>query len=69
MKNYIDAAVSRSRTTLSIFVAIMITGLVSYLAIPAELNPDVEVPIVITTIIHRAYRPRMLNDCCRSLPN
>ena len=39
MKNYIDAAVSRSRTTLSIFVAIMITGLVSYLAIPAELKP------------------------------
>ena len=57
MKNYIDAAVSRSRTTLSIFVAIMITGLVSYLAIPAELNPDVEVPIVITTIIHQGISP------------
>ena len=57
MKNYIDAAVSRSRTTLSVFVAIMITGLVSYLAIPAELNPDVEVPIVITTIIHQGISP------------
>jgi multidrug efflux pump len=57
MKNYIDAAVSRSRTTLSVFVAIMITGFVSYLAIPAELNPDVEVPIVITTIIHQGISP------------
>jgi multidrug efflux pump len=57
MKNYIDAAVSRSRTTLSVFVAIMITGFFSYLAIPAELNPDVEVPIVITTIIHQGISP------------
>ena len=57
MKNYIDAAVSRSRTTLSVFVVIMITGFVSYLAIPAELNPDVEVPIVITTIIHQGISP------------
>lgn len=57
MKNYIDAAVSRSRTTLSVFVATMITGFVCYLAIPAELNPDVEVPVVITTIIHQGISP------------
>ena len=57
MKNYIDAAVSRARTTLSVFVAIIITGFVCYLAIPAELNPDVEVPIVITTIIHQGISP------------
>jgi len=57
MKNYIDAAVSRARTTLSVFVAIMITGFACYLAIPAELNPDVEVPIVITTIIHQGISP------------
>lgn len=57
MKNYIDAAVSRSRTTLSVFVATIITGFVCYLAIPAELNPDVEVPVVITTIIHQGISP------------
>lgn len=57
MKNYIDAAVLRSRTTLSVFAAIMFTGFASYLAIPAELNPDVEVPIVITTIIHEGISP------------
>ncbi len=57
MKNYIDTAVSRSRTTLSIFVAIMLTGFGSYLAIPVELNPDVEVPIIITTIIHDGISP------------
>ena len=57
MKNYIDTAVSRSRTTLSIFVAIMLTGFGSYLSIPVELNPDVAVPIIITTIIHEGISP------------
>ena len=57
MKNHIDTAVSRSRTTLSIFVAVMLTGFGSYLAIPVELNPDVEVPIIITTIIHEGISP------------
>ena len=57
MKNYIDTAVSRSRTTLSIFAAIMLTGFGSYLSIPVELNPDVEVPIIITTIIHEGISP------------
>lgn len=57
MTNYIDAAISRSRTTLSIFFAVMLTGFVSYLAIPVELNPDVEVPIIVSTIIHDGISP------------
>jgi len=57
MTNYIDAAISRARTTLSVFVAIMLTGFVSYLSIPVELNPDVEVPIIISTIIHDGISP------------
>jgi multidrug efflux pump len=57
MKNYIDHAISRSRTTLSIFFAVMIAGLVAYGSIPVELNPDVEVPVVVTTIIHNGISP------------
>ena len=57
MKNYIDAAVSRSRTTLSVFAVIMITGFASYLAIPAELYPSVEVPNIVTTIMHQGISP------------
>ncbi len=57
MTSYIDAAISRARTTLSIFVAIMLTGFVSYLSIPVELNPDVEVPIIVTTIIFNGISP------------
>ena len=57
MQNYLDATVSRARTTLSIFAATMITGFISYLAIPIELNPDVQVPIIVTTIIHEGISP------------
>ena len=57
MINYIDTAVARSRTTLSVFVAIMVTGFASYLTIPVELNPDVDVPIIVTTIIHEGISP------------
>jgi multidrug efflux pump len=35
----------------------MATGFVSYLTIPVELNPDVSVPIIVTTIIHEGISP------------
>jgi multidrug efflux pump len=54
---YIKAATTRARTTLSIFAAIMATGFASYLSIPVELNPDVTVPIIVTTIIHEGISP------------
>lgn len=54
---YIKASVSRARTSLSIFVAIMLTGFVSYISIPVELNPDVSVPVIVTTIIHEGISP------------
>lgn len=57
MFSYIDYAISRARTTLSVFVATMITGFAAYLAIPVELNPDVEVPVIVTTIIHDGISP------------
>ncbi len=57
MLSYIGTAVSRSRTTLSVFAAIMVTGFVSYLSIPVELNPDVQVPVIVTTVIHEGISP------------
>ncbi|HAJ75914.1 MAG TPA: acriflavin resistance protein, partial [Gammaproteobacteria bacterium] len=57
MKTYIDAAISRSRTTLSIFAVTMVAGLASYLSIPVEMFPDIQVPIVVTTIIHEGISP------------
>jgi multidrug efflux pump len=57
MQNYIDAAISRSRTTISIFVVTILAGWVSFLSIPIEMYPDIQVPLVITTIIHEGISP------------
>ena len=57
MKTYIDAAISRSRTTVSIFVVTLLAGFASYLAIPVAMYPDVQVPMVVTTVIHEGISP------------
>jgi len=54
---YLDAAVSRARTTISVFIVIMLAGLGAYRAIPVELNPDVTVPVIVSTIIHEGISP------------
>lgn len=55
--NYFTTARERARTTLSIFAVIVLAGFLSYRAIPVELNPDVTVPVIITTIIHPGISP------------
>jgi multidrug efflux pump len=57
MLSYIDAAIQRSRTTISIFVVTMLAGLTSYFSIPIEMFPDIQVPVVVTTIIHEGISP------------
>ncbi len=54
---YLKASVSHARTTLSIFVVVALVGLVSYRTIPVELNPDVTVPVIITTIALQGISP------------
>jgi len=57
MKNYIDAAIKRSRTTISVFIVTLLAGLASYFSIPIEMYPDVQVPMVVTTVIHEGISP------------
>lgn len=55
--NYFKTARERARTTFTIFAVIVLAGFVSYRSIPVELNPDVTVPVIITTIIHPGISP------------
>ena len=41
----IEAAISRSRTTLMLFVLVLITGTISYITVPKESNPDITIPV------------------------
>lgn len=54
---YLKASVSHARTTLSIFVVIILAGVAAFRSIPVELNPDVTVPVVVTTIVHQGISP------------
>ena len=46
----IEAAISRSRTTLMLFVLILITGTISYITVPKESNPDITIPVAYTYV-------------------
>jgi multidrug efflux pump len=57
MVNYIAACMDRSRTILSLLTVIVLSGVMAYLSIPVESNPDVSVPIVIVTVPHEGISP------------
>ena len=53
----IDAAVSRSRTTLSALVLILATGFAAYVRIPKEADPDISIPIIYVNLHHEGIGP------------
>ncbi|MDP6872226.1 MAG: efflux RND transporter permease subunit [Alphaproteobacteria bacterium] len=57
MNAIIDAAVHHSRTVLSILVLVLIAGLGSYLTIPKESKPDINIPIVYVSMYHDGISP------------
>ena len=46
MHSIIDAALGRTRTVLSLLVFILIAGVYSYVNIPKESSPDINIPIL-----------------------
>ena len=53
----VDAAVSRTRTTMLILFAVVLAGSVARCAIPIEAEPRVEVPFFAITIVHEGISP------------
>jgi multidrug efflux pump len=53
----IDAAISRSRTTLLLMLMVVIAGLFARNAIPIANEPHIEVPFYIVTVIHEGISP------------
>lgn len=48
MKALINAAVDHSRTVLMVLSLLLISGVVSYISIPKEANPDIVIPLIYT---------------------
>lgn len=50
MKTLISAAMDRSRTTLLLFLFLLLGGMVAYQVIPKESNPDVTIPMIYVSL-------------------
>ncbi|MFC0217432.1 efflux RND transporter permease subunit [Pseudochelatococcus lubricantis] len=57
MANPVDYAISHARLTLAILIFLLIAGMMSYMAIPKEAEPDVKVPIVYVNVTQRGISP------------
>jgi multidrug efflux pump len=57
MSRFLDAAFDRSRTVILIFLALMVTGAMSYLSIPKEAEPDVTIPTMYISVYQDGISP------------
>ncbi|MGL6258405.1 efflux RND transporter permease subunit [Vibrio sp. WXL210] len=57
MWSIIDAALSRSRTMLTLLVLILIAGTLTYITIPKESSPDITIPIIYVSVGHQGISP------------
>jgi multidrug efflux pump len=53
----IDAAMARSRTVILGLISVLIAGVITYVTIPKEAEPDIEIPIVYVYIEHIGISP------------
>jgi multidrug efflux pump len=57
MTRLLDAAFSRARTVILIFLALMVTGGMAYFSIPKEAEPDVTIPTMYISVIQDGISP------------
>ena len=53
----IDAAMSRSRTIVLGLISVLIAGVIAYVTVPKEAEPDIEIPIIYVYIEHIGISP------------
>lgn len=57
MNGVIQAALNHSRTVISLLAFILIAGFVTYLNIPKEAEPDIDVPVIYVSMVHEGISP------------
>lgn len=55
---FIDAAVDRYRTVFLLLIFILVAGSVSYINIPKESAPDIQIPIIYVSMRHEGISPQ-----------
>jgi len=57
MANPVDYAIDHARLTIAALAFLLIAGLVAYLTIPKEAEPDIKIPIIYTLLTQRGISP------------
>src|SRR5215213_1356171 len=57
MANPVDYAISHARLTIAALAFLLVAGLVAYLTIPKEAEPDIKIPIIYTLLTQRGISP------------
>jgi len=53
----IDAAMRRSRTVILSLIVVLVGGMIAYLTIPKEAEPDIEIPVIYVSVEHDGISP------------
>lgn len=57
MMSLIDAAFARARTAVMVLLFILVSGVVAYITIPKEADPDVAIPMIYVSMHHEGISP------------
>lgn len=57
MNAFIEAALGHSRTVLTTMVLMVAAGIISFISIPKEADPDIPIPIFYVSIVHQGISP------------
>ncbi|MCW5689540.1 MAG: efflux RND transporter permease subunit, partial [Pseudolabrys sp.] len=57
MSTFINYAISHARLTLATLAFLLVAGLIAYVTIPKEAEPDVKVPIIYVQLTQRGISP------------
>ncbi len=57
MLTIIEAALTRTRSVLMVFVLLLITGAITYANIAKEANPDITIPMIYVSMVHDGISP------------
>ncbi|SOD89663.1 efflux RND transporter permease subunit [Caenispirillum bisanense] len=64
MNALIDAAIHHARTVLSTLVLILLAGTITFIQIPKESAPDINIPVIYVSLVHTGIAP---DDAVRML--
>ena len=57
MNNILEHILSRKNTVILIFVVAIIMGIASYLKIPKELQPSIQIPVILVSAAQKGISP------------